>query len=408
MATAVEPSPGGIPRGVLILVGLASATIAIGGVRSIASLVAPAFLALVLVITVHPIRVALSRRGWPNWLGTLAVAAAVYAVLITLAVMLIVSIAQFAGLLPTYKDEFQSVIANVKQFFDSLNVHSKQADAMTSQASFGNLSGWIGSLLSSLLSTLSDLFFVLMLLIFLAMDSSWFPAMLGSARKLRPNLVEAMESFAHGTRMYFAVSTIFGLIVAIIDTLLLAVMGVPSPVLWGLLAFITNYIPNIGFIIGLIPPAVLGLLEGGPKLMLAVIVAYCVVNLIIQSIIQPKFVGDAVGLSTSITFLSLVFWTWVLGPLGALLAIPLSLLVRCVWFDVDPGTQWARPLISGPPSARSKAKAAAVDPKDGPRDDSADDAGAAAGAGRQPAPAGGREPGAPVRPAGAPVPGTDG
>ena len=96
----------------------------------------------------------------------------------------------------------------------------------------------------------------------------------------------------------------------------LALLGVPGAFVWGVLAFVTNFIPNIGFVIGIIPPAVVGLLEGGPGLMLAVIVVYCVVNLVIQSIIQPRYVGNAVGLSTSLTFLSLIFWTWVLGPLG--------------------------------------------------------------------------------------------
>jgi predicted PurR-regulated permease PerM len=143
------------------------------------------------------------------------------------------------------------------------------------------------------------------------------------------------------------VSTVFGLIVAVIDTLLLWALGIPLPVLWGLLAFITNYIPNIGFLIGLVPPALLGLLEGGVPLMVAVIAVYSVVNFVIQSVIQPKIVGDAVGLSTTVSFLSLVFWGWVLGPLGALLAIPLSLLAKGLLVDIDPATRWIDPLISG-------------------------------------------------------------
>jgi predicted PurR-regulated permease PerM len=134
--------------------------------------------------------------------------------------------------------------------------------------------------------------------------------------------------------------------VAVIDTLMLWALGIPLPVLWGLLSFITNYIPNIGFVVGLVPPALLGLLEGGPRLMLAVIALYCLVNFVIQSVIQPKIVGDAVGLSASVSFLSLVFWTWVLGPLGALLAIPLSLLTKGLLVDIDPATRWIGALIS--------------------------------------------------------------
>lgn len=123
-------------------------------------------------------------------------------------------------------------------------------------------------------------------------------------------------------------------------------LDIPAPLLWGLLAFLTNYIPNIGFIIGLIPPGILGLLEGGPGLMIAVVAVYCVLNVVIQSGIQPKVVGDAVGLSTTLTVVSLVFWAWVIGPIGALLAIPLSLVVKALFIDADPANKWRAPLVS--------------------------------------------------------------
>ncbi|BCN62030.1 hypothetical protein RE9431_04850 [Prescottella equi] len=152
----------------------------------------------------------------------------------------------------------------------------------------------------------------------------------------------------------------FGLIVAVLDGGALWLMGVPLPVLWALLSFITNYIPNIGFVIGVIPPALLALLDGGPGLMVWVIVVYCVINFVIQSIIQPKFVGDAVGMSVTVTFLALVFWAWVLGPLGALLAIPMTLLVKAMLLDIDPASRWVNVLIGG--DVRSVAVAAEVDP----------------------------------------------
>jgi predicted PurR-regulated permease PerM len=133
---------------------------------------------------------------------------------------------------------------------------------------------------------------------------------------------------------------VFGLIVAVIDTGALWLIGVPLPLVWGLLSFITNYIPNIGFVIGLIPPALLALLEGGTKMMLLVIVVYSVINVVHPGVIQPKFVGDAVDLSVTLTMLSLVFWTFVIGPLGALLAVPLTLLAKALIIDIDPDTQW--------------------------------------------------------------------
>jgi predicted PurR-regulated permease PerM len=132
---------------------------------------------------------------------------------------------------------------------------------------------------------------------------------------------------------------------SVLDTIALAWLTVPLPVLWGTLAFITNYVPNIGFFIGLVPPALLGLLDGGPREMLLVIAAYAAINVLIQTVIQPKFIGDVVGLSTTVTFLALAFWAFVLGPLGALLAIPLTLLVKAILVDVDPDRHWLDVLL---------------------------------------------------------------
>jgi predicted PurR-regulated permease PerM len=160
-------------------------------------------------------------------------------------------------------------------------------------------------------------------------------------------------SFTHGTRRYLVVATVFGAIVAVFDTMFLWLVGVPGALLWGLLAFITNYIPNIGFVIGLVPPAILALLEGGWSLFALVVVVYSVINLIIQSVIQPKIVGDEVGLSAVVTVLSLVVWSVLLGGIGAVLAIPLTLLVKALLVDVDPDTRWVGGLLGDRPASPS-------------------------------------------------------
>jgi AI-2 transport protein TqsA len=334
-----------LPRALLVLLGTAAATITVGGMRSLSSLIGPAFLALVLTIAVHPLRAWLKHRGVPGWLTTTLIILTVYLFLILFAVSLVVATAEFAKLIPTYKDELTSTINDIVGWLQHLGVDQAQIDAMAKSFDVGKLADFVGGLLGGLLGVLSNLFFIVTLVLFLAVDGAWFPVRLGETTPERRPLVAALSSFARGTRSYLVVSTVFGLIVAVIDTAVLWAMGIPAPLLWGLLAFLTNYIPNIGFIIGLVPVAVLGLLEGGVGLMLAVIAVYCIVNVVIQSVIQPKVVGDTVGLSATLTFLSLVFWAWVLGPLGALLAIPLSLLVKALLVDIDPSTQWLNPLI---------------------------------------------------------------
>ena len=163
---------------------------------------------------------------------------------------------------------------------------------------------------------------------------------------VRPRFAQALTSFAQGVRRYWIVATIFGLIVAVLDVIALEIIGVPLALVWGVLAFLTNYIPNIGFVIGLVPPALLALVDQGWVAALWVVIAYSVLNFVIQSIIQPKFTGESVGVTPFISFLSLLFWYWVLGALGALLALPATLLLKAFLVDADPRARWVNNLIA--------------------------------------------------------------
>jgi AI-2 transport protein TqsA len=194
----------------------------------------------------------------------------------------------------------------------------------------------VSAVLSSTLSVLGNLFFLLTLLFFMAFDTDSTRRSLAGLGNRMPDLAAALSSFARGARTYMGVTAGFGFIVAVIDGIALQLMGVPGAFVWAVLAFVTNFIPNIGFVIGVIPPAIIALLDGGPGLMIAVIVTYSVVNFLIQSVIQPRVVGDAVGLTALFTFMSLVFWTWLIGPLGALLAVPLTLLTRALLVETNP------------------------------------------------------------------------
>ena len=338
-----------MPRGLIVVLGGTGLLVGVLALRQFASIIGPVLLALILVVGVHPLTGLLRRRGAPVWLATTVTLITLVLVIFGLAASLALSVAQLAALIPTYQDSFTALVNDLRTWLASFGVGPDQLQAALSQINFADVAAVAAGLIAGMAAVFSNMLFLLFVVAFMALDATGFSRRLARAKRQRPDVVGALDGFAHGNRSYLLVSTVFGLIVAAIDAGFLWLVGVPLPLLWGLLAFITNYIPNVGFIIGLLPPALLALLEGGPRLMLMVIVAYSVINFILQSVIQPKILADAVNLSLTLTFLSLVFWTFVIGPIGALLAVPLTLLAKALLLDADPTTRWISDLLEGGP-----------------------------------------------------------
>lgn len=352
MGTGNRDGTGGQHRGLMVLVGLSAVTITVAGLKASSGILAPLLLALMLVITVYPVRHWLDRKGLPAWLGSLTVVAGVYVILVLLMLALAMSIEQVVELIPQYAQELNDLVANLRGWLQAHGVQAGSVRSVFESLDPGKLVSFATGVLSQTFDLLSKLLLVAVLVLFFGFDAGTFVWNLGSERWQRPQLVQALTTFARETREYFAVTAGFGFVVAVIDAAALALMGLPGVFAWGVLAFVTNFIPNVGFVIGLIPPAIIGLLEGGIDTMVIVIVVYAVTNLVIQVIIQPRLVGYALGLSATLTFVSLLFWGWVLGALGAVLAIPLTLLAKALLMDVEPRTRWLLPFVSGRPPDR--------------------------------------------------------
>ena len=344
-----------LPRGLIVVLGMTGLLVTVLALREFAGIIAPVLLALVLVIGFHPLTGILRRRGAPLWLAVTVTLITLVVVILGLAASLALSVAQLATILPTYQAQFTHLTNELRAWLGSLGVGPDQIQGALGKINFANVAGVLGDCWPVSPESSPTC----------CCCCSWWrswPWMRsgspdgcpGSGRSA-PRSSARSDTFVAGTRSYLLVSTMFGLIVAAVDAGFLWLVGVPLPLLWGLLAFITNYIPNVGFIIGVVPPALLALLQGGPGLMVIVIVGYSVINFVIQSIIQPKVMADAVNLSLTLTFLSLIFWAFVIGPMGAVLAIPLTLLTKALLLDVDPNTRWMSSLLAGgrPPRPRT-------------------------------------------------------
>ncbi|WP_166846585.1 AI-2E family transporter [Isoptericola sp. BMS4] len=345
--TSTSPEPpappaGGLSPATRTLLSLGAAVVVLAGVHWTADVLAPVFLAAVIVIICHPVRFGLERRGWPRWTATAAVIAVAYLILALLVAMLVFAGVRFGALVRTYLDDLERSVTEIGGQLAALGLDSQVADATTSVLEPSRLLSLAGSVSSMALGIATAFFFVLAYAIFMAADAGRYSTATRVFGATHGAQIERATRFSTGVRRYFVVNASFGAVVAVVDGVALGLMGVPAPVVWAILAFVTNFIPNVGFVLGLVPPAIMAFVVGGWPLALGVVAVYCVVNVVLQVLVQPKFVSDAVSLSLTLSFVSVVFWTFVIGPLGAILAIPLTLLVRALVLEGDPRSVWLR------------------------------------------------------------------
>ncbi|MCR2053680.1 AI-2E family transporter [Actinomyces bowdenii] len=326
---------------------LAALGIGAVGLYLMRDLVAPAFFALTLVITVRPLVSWATGRGVPRPVAAVLAVILVFGFLLSFFVALGVAVAQLVDTLPEYSDEFQAIWRQVQAQLANMGIdQASLLDQATNAVDTSRIVAMAQALLGQLSSAGAMLGVMALTVVFLMFDTAKIETRAAALNLLKPEMATALAGFASSVRSYWLVSTIFGLIVAVLDVVALWILGVPLAITWGVLSFITNYIPNVGFFIGVIPPALLALVDSGPWTALWVLLAYMVLNFVIQSLIQPKFTGDAVGLNTTATFLSLLLWSSIVGGLGTILAVPLTLFAKALIIDSDPRSRWVGIFLS--------------------------------------------------------------
>ena len=330
-------SPWGVTA--IALVGVAALVIAVFGLRETASILMPAFLAVNLVIAGMPLQ-RLLAKFMPGVLASIGLLLVLYALLAAFVASLVWSVWVAAEEIPRYQDRFTQLYDDTIMWLGDFGLSEDQIRESLGNVQPDQIVGYVQTAAGSLSSLGTMLAILVVAIFFLCFDIPGLGTRWDRVTAMRPRVAESLEEFSHGIRRYWIVSTAFGLVVAAMDWVALIILGVPLAGVWAVLAFITNYIPNIGFVLGLVPPALFALLIGGPSTALWVVVIYSVINLVMQSFIQPKFTGDAVGLTPTMTFLSLAFWSLVAGALGAILAVPLTLAFKALFIDTDPRMGW--------------------------------------------------------------------
>ena len=352
--TPATPGDQGTHRALRLVIGAAAVVVLMLGVSQFADIVGPFFLALNIMIVVWPVQRWLARRV-PRVVASIASGLLAITVLGLFFWALGWAASLFVQEIPLYKDQFQTMYDQALNMLSQFGVTSSTIIDQLKTINPTSVVSVVGSLISNVSGVVSLLVIVISVLLFMIVDSIDFQTRMERlGERHNPVLVRALQSFAQGVRSYWVTSTVFGLGVALLTYGGLAVYGIPLAIVWAVLSFVTNYIPNVGFVIGLVPAAVMGLLAKGPIGGLYVIALYAIINFVIQSVIQPKVTGDAVGVTSTVSFMSLLVWAFVLGPLGALLALPATLFIKALVVDADPRSRWINAIIASNPKTSSE------------------------------------------------------
>ncbi len=350
LADIVEEHPPSLA--IRTLITLAAAIVTLVGIHLVSQVFGALALAMIFTLCAYPLRFRLEEKGVNPGIAAFIVVVVVWISLIGLAIVAVYAIGRFSEIVTDYAPEFTQAARQFGEWLGSLGIGSDQVAGLLEGISPASIASFAAGLLGSVINFATGLVFVFTFVLLLAIDVTSLRTLASSLQQNRPNFLGALQKFARTSRQYLSITAGFGALTAIADGVVLVLLGIEAPFLWVVLAFITNFIPNVGFVIGLLPPAILALLANGWQSAVLVIVFYSLLNIAVQSFIQPLIVGHSVGLNQTLSFLSLILWTIVLGPIGALLAIPLTLFTRAVLVEADPNSKWVRPLLGDLPDGR--------------------------------------------------------
>ena len=346
-----------------ILLTAAAFVVVVAGMRAAESIVVPFLLSVFIAIISAPSLFWLERKGLPRWLAMLIVIGAIIAAAIGVTALVGTSIREFSRDLPEYRARINAQVVPLVEWLRAKGMSIPTGEYM-SYFEPGAAVQLVADLLNGFGRVLGNAFLIFLTVVFILFETSSFPRKFQAVANDPDHALDRFAVFRENVKRYLVIKTAASLGTGAVIGLWLAVLGVDYPVLWGLLAFLLNYVPNIGSIIAAVPAVLFATVQLGPGAALWSAAGYLVVNVVVGSIIEPRFMGRGLGLSTLVVFLSLVFWGWVLGPVGMFLSVPLTMMIK-IALDSRPDTHWIAVLLGPEGAAAEELAARAPEPDSG-------------------------------------------
>lgn len=379
-------------RGARFLITSASVVIVIAGLREIKPIALPLVMAVFLSVLSAPLLSWLVKHRVPKLISVLATVLANLLVVVAMLLLVGNSVSAFARSVPSYQERLEEKARPVFGWLEEAGINTSEfnwlqdslptddrtppateevpergnvgddGSAQTAEEAdtaepnrrsgslvdISSLFDFVTSTLRTIASLMTMTMLVFLMMIFILFEAAGMPRKLELALGWEPNDLARMTRAKTEMQHYLVIKTLISLVTGAIVFLWVSWMGIDFPLLWGLIAFFLNYIPSLGSILASIPAMALALVQIGPGHAILVGLGYLVINLVFGNFVEPHLMGRQLGMSTLVVFISLIFWGWVWGPIGMLLAVPLTMILK-IFLEHTEDFRWLAQLISAHP-----------------------------------------------------------
>jgi len=323
---------------------MAAIVVVIYGMQAAKVLLVPFLIAAFLALITAKPMLWLQQKRVPSILAALLIVTMIMLVLAVVGAILGTSIADFTAALPVYQARLDVIVDRVFDFIVSHLNADESVESLSDMIDPGWAMGLVATILNSLKDVLTNMFLIIFTMIFILLEASSLQTKIKAAFGRNGGSLEGPRDFLENLQRYLGIKTLISMATGVCAGLLTWSLGLDFPLLWGMLAFMLNYVPTIGSIIAAVPAVLLALVQIGPGASGATLIGFVAINIVFGNFLEPRIMGYGVGISPLIVFVGLVFWGWVFGPVGMLLSVPLSMTLKLA-LESDERTRWLAVLI---------------------------------------------------------------
>ena len=321
------------------IISAAAVIILIFGMQAAKVLLVPFLLAVFLaLITVRPM-LWMQKRGVPSVAAALIIVVAMMLLLAIVAAIVGTLVADFTAALPAYQERLDLLVENTITFIAERINEDFSVESLGERLDPGWAMGLVATILNGVGDVLKNVFLIFFTMIFILLEASTIPTKINAAFGKGADEFERPRVFLDNLGRYLGIKTVVSIATGFLIGMLTWIIGLDFPLLWGMLAFLLNYIPNIGSIIAAVPAVLMAMLQLGPGEAMVTALSFLGVNVLFGNIVEPRVMGRGVGISPLIVFIGLVFWGWVYGPVGMLLSVPLTMALK-MGLESNESTRW--------------------------------------------------------------------